>query len=454
MGSLTRPAVPDELVKWIDERLAGEKPDSLILCLDSLLYGGLVSSRRSPDTYEKIWSRSNALTRWRQKVGSTTAFLAQVSIMRVSDNYDATEEKPYWARFGKEIFAWSALLHRLARGEKLPAGLFANQEAKIPSDIRQDYLQTRARNFRVCQSLVKQAAEPELIDFLVFSLDDSGSAGLNLMEAQRLQAQIETASLSHKISIYPGADEVILALFSRWLVSQTRTRPVAHVIFSPAEVAGCPSRYEGQQISDSVAKQLRACSIETTDNAGVADFIVLVHGNSGLQGDHITLPGEPDTRSLNTARQVAQTLEHIRQSSKPVVLCDVAYANGADPLLIDSLLQKQEAVKKLWSYAGWNTTGNTVGSALATGVARWYAGHKLDEKTDLDLKKCLFVRLMDDWAYQSVVRSTLTQPADALVLQAKMAPYAERVSQALSLHLSKLELSHPWQRKFEIEVAI
>ncbi len=450
LGGLTDPANPGALASFVEASVRADQPDALLLCLDSLIYGGLVSSRRSEDPLKTLLDRTACLDRWRRQLGPARAIFGQSSIMRISDNYDATEEKPYWARFGREIFAWSGLLDRLARGEKLAPGTLAAAEMRIPPDIRQDYLQTRWRNHQVNRHLLEHAAKGNL-DFLAFSLDDSGASGLNRLERDRLAGKAADLGLEDKVFAYPGADEVLMALLARLLARVAGVRPAASVLFSPQQAADCQSLYEGQTVGQTVASQLLACGI-TGD--GVPDFIVIVHGKPGIQGDHVLLPGHKDTRNLDTSRSVASTLALLESANKPVVLCDVAYANGADPALVAALVDRRELVEKLWGYAGWNTTGNAVGSALAMGVSRWFALKQGAAASGQAVKRCLFVRFCDDWAYQAMVRKSLTRQVDAATLAALMSPHVATIAGALGFRPDKVAFRQPWQRTFEIEVDI
>jgi hypothetical protein len=62
-------------------------------------------------------------------------------------------------------------MHRLAKGDNLVAGSLAASEARIPAEIRQDYQQTRVRNFQTNQKLI-ELAQQGIISRLTFSLDD------------------------------------------------------------------------------------------------------------------------------------------------------------------------------------------------------------------------------------------------------------------------------------------
>ena len=186
---------------------------------------------------------------------------------------------------------------------------------------------------------------------------------------------------------------------------------------------------------------------------GAADFFVIVHGNETEQGDHIVLPGLENKSHLNTGRSVKQTLEYIATSQYPCVICDVAYANGADPMLISELLERSDLLKKLWGYGGWNTTGNTIGSVLVTAAARFYAtASDKAAQTEPFLKQSLFIRLLDDWAYQTQVRPQLKGDASTDKLNKLLTPYAGQIAKALDFDPKGLPFSFPWQRTFEVEV--
>jgi hypothetical protein len=114
-------------------------------------------------------------------------------------------------------------------------------------------------------------------------------------------------------------------------------------------------------------------------------------------------------------------------------------------------LSNPERLQKLWGYAGWNTTGNTAGSALALGTARW-AAERQGINTEEAFKEALFVRLADDWAYQTKVRDELKSP-DLNDLKAKLSPHLQRIGAALKYQPSGITLAFPWNRLFEVEIS-
>lgn len=457
IGSLTAPSRPGGLSEWIGEMIKSRQPDRLLVCLDSLIYGGLINSRRGEESESEILNRLKEISTWKRLSNKPMAVLAQSSIMRISDNYDSTEEKKYWSRYGREIFQWSELLHRNTVGMKVPPGSLAVAESRIEPAVREDYLKTRRRNFNANRRLLDFVAKGE-IDFLVFSQDDSGEYGLNVLEQDKLMKSALSMGVARKVMSYPGSDETLMALIARSLLEQAAKKPVASLQFSVEYGSRTPSNYEGQTIGETVEQQTHAVGLVVTNDADAKlDLQIIVHCLEHRQGDHIQLPGQQsDLRLINSGEAVRRCLDLLEKAEQPVILCDVAYANGADPALVSELLKKPHLLKKLWSYAGWNTTGNTVGCALALGIARWYSqqqGH--NEARERAFQEAMFIRLADDWAYQTQVRSQLNgQAVPDGKLADLMRNFLGEIGTASGWSIPAVHVSLPWQRTFEIEVAI
>lgn len=471
MGSLTKPAQINELFAYCENAILKQAPDAMVLCLDSLLYGGLITARRSDEDLKTIQERLERVKKWRSLTAGKTAVYGQSAIMRISDNYDNTEEKTYWSQYGRELFEWSACLHRLSRGEKTAPGLLESLERKIPEAIRKDYRDTRIRNFTINQTLLRGLSKgsdgASFLDYLVFSQDDSGTWGLNVSEKERLLAEAKQLKLEDKVVAYAGADEVACTLIARALIDNAvkakgeSVRPSINILFSPGIGRSIASRYEGQEIGDTVDAQVKAsgAKIAVEGESTDSNFTLLVHGPSEKQGDHITLPGLPDLSHIDTRQTVSATLSRLKETKSDCILADVAYANGGDPLLVEELLKDQELLTKVKSYAGWNTTGNTMGSAIALALAGWYArimsgtGESGDAARALSehQKQCLFTRFLDDWAYQSKVRKTLSGDPSTQKLAEQISPFIKRISNAVSIEPA-VRLSFPWRRTFEIEI--
>ena len=136
LGGLKQEADIDHLFEWL---ITLPKLDAIILSLDTLAYGGLIPSRRCPETFEQIKERIETLKEILE--GKDAKIYAFSSIMRISNNNYNEEEKEYWSKWGKKIFAYSYHTHEGNR-ESCITNL-------IPSEILDDYIETRRRNFEI-----------------------------------------------------------------------------------------------------------------------------------------------------------------------------------------------------------------------------------------------------------------------------------------------------------------
>ena len=133
LGDLTKTADIDGIFKWLENL---SEQDVIIMSLDTLIYGGLIPSRRGKETLGELKLRLEKLKKLLLSKGAK--IYAFSSIMRISNNNYNEEEKEYWAQYGKKIFEYSYNMHKNG---------FAQTD--VPPEIIKDYLETRKRNFEV-----------------------------------------------------------------------------------------------------------------------------------------------------------------------------------------------------------------------------------------------------------------------------------------------------------------
>ena len=123
LGDLTKIANLENIFNWLQNL---NNLDGIILSLDTLAYGGLIPSRRCPETFTQIKDRILRLKEI--LLEKKCKILAFSSIMRISNNNYNEEEKLYWAEYGKKIFAYSYNFHK--NGTKT--------HSEIPQEILED----------------------------------------------------------------------------------------------------------------------------------------------------------------------------------------------------------------------------------------------------------------------------------------------------------------------------
>ena len=320
LGSLEKQADILNLFEWLENV---PTCDAIIISLDTITYGGLISSRRCPESFselkERVENLKNILIKKQAKI------YAFSSIMRISNNNYNEEEKEYWKDFGKKIFEFS-----YSGGKNY---------SDIPQEILDDYLNTRKRNFEI-NKLYLEWQKEGLLDTLIFSKDDCAEFGFNVDEARELE------NLGGKTKT--GADEIPLSLLARAVNKEIKI----YVEYTENEYKNLISNYEDVPIEQSVLGQLELGGFQVVESKEEADVVLLVNNFVGKQGELVMAW---DTEPYNKNLIVPQ---------KPYCVADVRYANGADNAFVKQLLPqiKQE---NFYGYAGWNTSANTLGGLLA-----------------------------------------------------------------------------------------
>lgn len=393
LGDLTRSAGVNEIIEWIENI---PECDAMVISLDTIAYGGLIPSRRSPDSIDKIKIRLNRL----KPLLEGKKVYAFSSIMRISNNNYNEEEKEYWKDWGKKIFEYS----------------YSGVNDGIPQAILDDYLATRKRNFEINKTYLNWG-----LNTLIFSKDDCAPKGFNVDEArelERLGAKTKT-----------GADEIPLTLLARAIEKEIKV----FVEFTEPDYKDCISNYEDVSIEKSVQGQLELGGFTQVQTREEADVILIVNNFIEKQGEYV----------------MGWTTQPFRKTftppDKPYAIADVRYANGADNDFVEQLLPQID-LKNFYGYAGWNTSANTIGSLLAGVKVRWNAG-KYNEAA---FKRLQIIRFLDDWAYQANVRGMIENPCD---IQDLMKPYEIKLAEIFG-QIPPIEYLYPWSRKFEVEISI
>ena len=401
LGGLTKNADIEGLFDWICNL---PELDAFILSLDTIAYGGLIPSRRCPETFEQIKQRVEKLKKILEK--KKCKIYAFSSIMRISNNNFNVEEKEYWAKWGEKIFKYS-----------YEGGV---DSGDIPKSILDDYLQTRKRNFEINKLYLKWQKEG-LFDTLIFSKDDCAQYGFNVEEAKALE---ELGGFTKT-----GADEIPLSLLSRAIEGEIKICP----IFLEPDCKHLVSKYEDVSIENSVRGQIELAGGRVVEKQD-ADILLFVNNFRDTQGEIVM---GVNTKSFDNNFVVPD---------RPYMVADVRFANGADNCFIEELFKNNLTDGNFYGYSAWNTSANTLGSLICGAKIKFLA-----KKYNKDVFKRLQVtRFLDDWAYQANVRQTLKTPEVGALISG-MKGFENRIAEKLNTEVS-VTYSYPWERLFEVEV--
>ncbi len=422
MGSLTSQAYVPLIFDW----LRNLKNIDIIVCsLDTIAYGGLISSRRTDDKVNIIKNRINKFIEI--AIAHKASVYAFSSIMRISNNNINEEEKEYWDKYGTKIFEYSFNNHKSNDTDYKKYG--------IPKDIMDDYLQTRKRNFEINKYYI-ELAQKNIFNTLVLSKDDCAEYGFNVKEAEELKKLSKDAK---NIFIKTGADEIPINLLSR-AISEKKHVKIFPVYTNPESINKI-SRYEDITVKESVKSAIELSGGVVAANKAECDLIMIVNNFKNAQGELVMGIEEQGFGKKD-----------IIIPDKPYFIADILNANGSDNSFINKLLSKSD-LKEFYGYTAWNTTGNTLGSAVSSALI--YYGAKLPNREAFDILQ--LTRLLDDWAYQANVRQKIKIKKVNLtngIVKEMMHKYEERLLKAFAFKNMEIKYKFPWNRFFEIEINI
>lgn len=435
LGTPWRVGEMARLAGWLAD--AARQADALIVAVDTLGFGGLVNARRSVDTLATVLERLELLRTLKRRRPELT-ILAYSVLMRVNRDNHAEEEKAYWADYGSQLFRLSVLEDRqaMAVANAAEEAELAHLRNALPAAVVADYRSGRARNHAVNRAMIEWTAAG-VFDYLIVPQDDTVDYGWNIAEARALRRLVQQLGLQGRVSIYPGADETDMLLLARYAARQADFRPRVWLRFSGADAV--VTAYEDRPMAELVKAHLGPLGGVLAGSPESADLLLYINAPAEVQGNgpdqHALLLGEEQITALpEPARQavlayrrqpqIAATLrelytprrnlpEFVRSLAYDVAaghtcaVVDVAFVNAGDVALGELLIAEVE-LSQLAAYAGWNTAGNSLGSALAQAVVRrLQQQHGTSTDALAAHVRLLFLRLVEDLLFMGRLRSRL-----------------------------------------------
>ena len=451
-----------DAVKWdtvrdfLEENVPGA--DGLVLSMDMLLYCGLIPSRLHHLSREEVRDRMDYLRDLRRRNPGMTVYAYQC-IMRCPSYSSSDEEPDYYEDCGREIFLLGEARH------KHQEGLCETEELErlsrqVPEDALNDYLQRRAFNLSFNLEALELVKEG-VIDELVFPQDDSARYGFTAMDQEKVRGRISQLRLNSRVLLYPGADELGMTIMSRMLLHMEGRHPLVYVRMASVTASQQIPPFEDRPLGETIKYHLisAGCRIATSENEAE---IVLGVTYPGCQGLDIHAVKE-NVREYAVTRNLVElmlALEGALDRGKIVTLADDAYANGGDPEVI-SLLEQMHLTGRLHGFAGWNTSANTMGTAIAMGV------HALICGITPAHRDFLAERYLEDAGYCGTVRAeVMEQDLPGLGYDyfnigeargevsrrvgRRLREYADRELPSIADHIEILDVWMPWKRVFEV----
>lgn len=464
LGWFTRPGECDAIADW----LLSCQAERLIVSLDMLCFGGLVTSRRAGAGLEEAMRRLEVLREVRRHRPAVRLF-AFSNLMRLGTTVTSPEDL---ARHSL-LLRYSQLVDRVERlGEEAARPELEQVVAELGPDALSQYLAVRRRNHAVNRAAIQLVAEG-VVDYLVLPQEDAAPVGLHLAEQLALRDQAAEYRVADRVAIHPGADEVGLVLLARHHLEAAGELLAVAIEYGSAQGAQVIPGFEHQPLCETVESQLRAAGARPAPREE-AEAVLAVHSPIRRQRDISEAPAAGDAGLAAQARDLVARTRAAHAEGRLVALADVAYSNGADPELVAALAEGG-GCDHLAGFAGWNTAANTLGTVIAQLALAAVAADRGRAEASDACRRFLACRLLDDYGYQTRVRPLAAGLAAELganpfalgeawpsverYVVEQLTPlahdlYLRLLGAAEAAWADEVMVSLPWGRLFEVEVEL
>ncbi|TDD07734.1 DUF4127 family protein [Nonomuraea deserti] len=434
---IRRPGDPDAIAAW----LASTPCDAAVVALETLGFGGLIASRTVPVTVEEVTGRWASLRSLDVPVHAVTL------VTRTPDSRDAMEEPDYWSAYGPALHRLSARLHRESDAEG------SGVAADIPPEVRQDFMLRRLRNHTLNLAALGLLSDGTLRS-LVVGADDTALWGLATGELAWLRTWATWLG-DDRVAVRPGADEATAALVARVIAGGD---PVTFTIAATGPLDRV-APYENMPVERTARGQIAACGAVMDEAAPQVSLLIHVPDQSGA--DWAVAP--PSGTDRAAAERLAALAERLLRAGRRVAVADCAQPNGSDPALVEALAGRG-LLHRLTAYAGWNTAGNAIGTAVAHAVAA-VAGQRSGTFDAGAHRRLLLRRLVEDYGYMTKARGAARRRLGGDPLLHDHVPAGHPVIHDIAVALDALDLPGfgglrvrrvrlPWERTFEVDFDI
>lgn len=446
---------PDLIWNWVKEN--ANRADIMVLSTDTLIYGGLVDSRKHDLPTSTLLKRTKDL-RALHESNPNVPIYAFGTVMRSPRASGGGVEPAYYDTFGPTIFQIAALQ------DKLDAGQLSTDEqaqliqlqAQVPIEYLQDWFTRRQKNMEVNRTLIDET-RAGVFRYFALGHDDTSTLSQSALESRYLKAY--SKGLSDKVyGSFPGADQLALLLIARAHVDINNLQPSFEVIYPLGGAGDTVPHYEDQSVAKTIAEHVVAVG-GTMVTKGQPDILLAVNTPLGtVTGESEAFENFPMISASTNA--FLDQIEASINKKVAVSVADIAYSNGADNTFVYGLY-KRGLLYKVDAYNGWNTASNTVGYAIAQGVL----GKNMETQ---EHRNMLTQQYLDNWAYQANIRKDIYRMQEDIrvdnvrytgTLNEKLEAYmGERIQdfaeKYLEINPRTVEARFPWGRLFETEIIV
>lgn len=445
----------DQIWNWVEQN-AG-RADVMVLSTDTLIYGGLVDSRKHNLPLSTLEYRLKRIEALKANYKNTRIY-GFGTVMRSPRASGGGTEPSYYADYGPTIFQIAALQDKLDAGTLTQAETqkLMSLQASVPVEYLQDWFSRRQKNMQINKGLIDEARKG-VFEYFALGHDDTSQLSQSALEGRYL-SQYSKGIPRTQYGSFPGADQLGLLLMARSRTDESVEKPTFSIIYPLGGAGKTLPGYEDQTIDKTIAEHVEAVG-GTMTTAGKPTVLLAI--NTPLS------TSTSESEAFGNLPMVSQAtnafVDRIQQATEQgvtVSVADIAYNNGSDNTLVGAMY-KRDILYKIGAYNGWNTASNTVGYAIAQGLL-------LKSMSPEGHRDMLTQQYLDNWAYQANIRKDIYRMQDSIRtdnvrysgdLNSKLEEYLqERIQDFGKTYLKvdprTIKATFPWGRLFETDITV
>ncbi|MCE5285919.1 MAG: DUF4127 family protein [Pelosinus sp.] len=337
------PANREALRIWL--RQTSKEADAAIISIDMLIHGSLVASRLSNGTAQDTDDVLKLLTDIHNENPAFKMYaFSIIPRLLIADSQEN-------AAYQKDMLTFSLLKDYISTFENSQdIKKLAALEEKIPADIINHYISIYEQNTQLNSALMNMV-EQGILSSLIIGQDDGSPFGLPNMSKQKLEHILQgRPTLANKIFITRGTDEVALTMLGHIVSQSTDYKPRIYVTYSSPEAPQITMPFMPNTVATTVEEKIRIAGGLQVYDPNQADYTLYIH------------VGTPNN---NSARKTAtEQIKNLLKQNHKISLVDLTENFQYAETLLPELVAENIDITKLIAYAGWNSTSNSIGTAI------------------------------------------------------------------------------------------
>lgn len=376
-------AKTNDLRLWLSENI--QNADAAIVSIDMLIHGSLLASRHSTgtdnDTNETLQLLKSIHTKYPKMPIYAFNILPRLWLADSKEN----------SKYQKLILEYSKLKDQVYTFEN-PKDIkkLNDLESKIPPQLLIEYQNLYQENVELNKKLI-QLTEQGIFEKLVIGQDDGQIFGIpNISKKQLLHYLNNQQLTSDHVIITRGTDEVALTLLGDIANKINHYHPKINVQYSDSNAASIVMPYMPSSVATTVKEKVEMIGGNLVNNPDDADFILFVYIGTEKNKDN----------QFNVNKQ----LQSLLKKNYKVALVDLSEHFSYKETIFPTLLKNDVPINQFIAYAGWNTTSNSIGTAVTQATiftARLTSATESNDILALYKNNLTFLisRYLEDWYY-------------------------------------------------------